>query len=72
MTTGRALIQGNTQCLLCGQNGGLKVKCAVENCYHVVHGQKVDTLFHVTCAKQAGLDVSAEEMGRNEVNFQGR
>lgn len=44
------------KCFLCGQNGGLKMKCDGEHCCTTNDG-KEQTVMHVTCARQAGLEV---------------
>lgn len=56
MTHGRGFILGTTPCQLCGNKGGMKVKCSHPNCRQ--RGQKTKAVFaHVTCAKQAGFEV---------------
>jgi hypothetical protein len=56
MTHGRGFILGTTPCQLCGNKGGMKVKCSHPACRQ--RGQKTKAVFaHVTCAKQAGFEV---------------
>ena len=71
VASGRGLIQSSLQCFLCGQNGGLKVRCSHDGCAYVFDGQKVDTLFHVTCARQAGFEVNAMEGQNGSMTFFG-
>jgi len=48
------------RCILCGLNTGAKVDCATENC--VAPGStKNPCMFHVTCARQAGLEVQPRD-----------
>jgi len=61
LSNGRSLVQRGLRCSLCGQTGGLKLKCAHDDCCYLIDGERVDTLFHVTCARQAGLEVNAVE-----------
>jgi len=70
MNSGRSLINSHTECFLCGNNGGLKVKCSQENCAYIVDGKRTEAVFHVTCARMAGLEVNATEDG-SKLNFFG-
>ena len=72
MTDGKGLVQRGTQCFLCGQKGGLKLKCSnEEGCVYCVDGKMPEAIFHVTCARQAGFEVNAEEIG-NSLKFYGK
>lgn len=72
MTAGKTLIQASLFCFLCGQTGGLKVKCSREGCGYDVDGKRVDCAFHVTCARQAGLEVNAYEEHDGIMKFYGK
>ena len=84
MANGKALVQANTECFLCGQTGGLKVKCAQEGCRLRAGDSKSTPQFHVTCAREAGLEVGYDDEsdavfyvkcyrhGSNEYNLRAR
>ena len=56
MSNGLDHILGGTKCSLCGENGRMKVGCSEEGCR--AWGQKKGAYrFHVTCAREAGLEV---------------
>lgn len=56
MSKGTELIGANVCCSLCGGNGGLKTSCSEEGCR--CWGQRRGAYsFHVTCAREAGLEV---------------
>jgi hypothetical protein len=48
------------KCFLCGQNGGLKMKCDSEHCCTTSDGKEL-TVMHVTCARQAGMEVRLDD-----------
>ena len=60
MSDGRRHVTHQHRCLLCGLKTGAKVKCDEESCI-APGGTKGKPHFHVTCARQAGLDVSIED-----------
>jgi hypothetical protein len=62
---GRGLIQAATPCFLCGNAGGLKVKCSHGGCAYLIGGKRTEATFHVTCAREAGLEVNAVDDGSN-------
>lgn len=68
MATGKRVVQKNISCYLCGLDGGMKVFCAHDECRM---GDGRQTAFHVTCARQAGLEVGVEE-GDEQLNFRGK
>jgi hypothetical protein len=68
---GRGLIQPATPCCLCGNMGGLKVKCSHDGCAYLIGGRRTEVSFHVTCARMAGLEVNAVDDGTN-MTFYGR
>jgi hypothetical protein len=71
MSHGRGFVIPNIKCFLCGNFGGLKIKCDHQGC-RVTDGEKqLPTSFHVTCARQAGLEVSSKEIGR-KTHFYGK
>lgn len=59
MGNGKTLIAANVVCALCGNSGGLKLPCQHDGCQVSCAGEGVRTHFHVTCARQAGLEVNA-------------
>jgi hypothetical protein len=70
LSNGRGgMIKHQYKCFVCGQNGGLKMKCNREDCCTTSDG-KERTVMHVTCARQAGLEVRWDEAG--ELFFYGR
>ena len=59
-SSGRAFVLGSHRCGLCGMKSGLKLKCAAGQCY--AEGAKNKAYhFHVTCARQAGFQVSHDD-----------
>jgi hypothetical protein len=60
---GRGLIHPSSQCFLCGNTGGLKVKCSHDGCAYLIGGKRTEAVFHVTCARLAGLEVNTVDDG---------
>ena len=60
------MINHHRVCVLCGQKSGLKMKCDHEGCYCKVRGAYEKTVMHVTCARQAGLEVRVDDTRLNE------
>jgi hypothetical protein len=58
LRNGKGVIGNQAPCFLCGKVGGLKVFCRHEDCRQS-DGQR--TTFHITCARQAGLEVGVCE-----------
>eukprot|EP00985_Skeletonema_marinoi_P032965 scaffold40107_cov183-Skeletonema_marinoi.AAC.1 len=58
MADGRRHVTHQFRCFLCGKKDGAKVHC-VEECCIAPGGTKIP-YFHVTCARQAGLEVSSD------------
>ena len=72
MGNGREFVNSNTVCHLCGQKGGLKLKCDHPGCHTDPSDPKSSqTYFHVTCARQAGLQVDVEEQSSGGMKFFG-
>lgn len=70
MSDGKSLVQNRVLCVLCGQRGGLKMKCDVEGCaFPSDNGGRDPFTMHVTCARQAGFEVRLDD--KNEVFFYG-
>ena len=59
------MIHHKRQCFLCGQRKGLKMHCD-KNCSCIVNGQREKLVLHVTCARQAGLEVRADDERLND------
>jgi hypothetical protein len=61
MSNGKGFILQTNRCTLCGLRGGHKVKCGAPNCR--ARGEKTKAAhFHVTCARQAGLEVNHSDV----------
>jgi hypothetical protein len=56
MSNGKDFVGYQHRCALCGLHQGAKVACHVEDCFGP-GGVKQNTMYHVTCARQAGLEV---------------
>ena len=69
MSNGKQLILSSIRCYLCGQAGGLKLRCNHDGCNASKKGNE-HAYFHVTCARQAGLEVNTVESGR-KMHFYG-
>jgi len=66
MAHGKGFIDHTHPCFLCGMKWGLKVRCDhAKCCWKNEQGRDVPTAFHVTCARNAGLEVRDTE-GKNE------
>jgi hypothetical protein len=60
MSNGRGHILGKNRCGLCGLKGGIKLRCLDESCRG--RGERRNPwFFHVTCARQAGLEVNHDD-----------
>lgn len=64
--TGTDMIHHKRRCFLCGQKKGLKMQCDTNDCSCKTNGQKEKLVVHVTCARQAGLEVRVDEDRINE------
>eukprot|EP00986_Skeletonema_menzelii_P009435 scaffold4301_cov144-Skeletonema_menzelii.AAC.2 len=58
MADGRRHVTHQSRCFLCGKFEGAKVHCFDESC--ITPGGTKNPYFHVTCARQAGLEVSSD------------
>ena len=58
MSDGRRHVTHQFRCLLCGKSNGAKVHCIEDGC--IAPGGTKMPYFHVTCARQAGLEVSSD------------
>lgn len=68
MSDGIRHVSHQFRCTLCGLYEGAKVDCCFEGCV-APGGRKTPAKFHVTCARQAGLDVQiAEQCGGRRAN----
>jgi hypothetical protein len=57
---GRTFVLPDNRCGLCGVKQGLKAKCKCSACRG--YGEKKSPyMFHVTCARQAGLEVAQDD-----------
>eukprot|EP00581_Thalassiosira_minuscula_P002256 CAMPEP_0183744812 /NCGR_PEP_ID=MMETSP0737-20130205/65920_1 /TAXON_ID=385413 /ORGANISM="Thalassiosira miniscula, Strain CCMP1093" /LENGTH=2099 /DNA_ID=CAMNT_0025980465 /DNA_START=245 /DNA_END=6544 /DNA_ORIENTATION=- len=59
MANGKDHVSHQHRCSLCGLHSGAKVDCCVEGCI-APGGSRQRAKFHVTCARQAGLEVTAD------------
>jgi hypothetical protein len=60
------MINHKTICILCGQNDGLKMKCDRVGCSCIVGEVTLKVVMHVTCARQAGLEVRVDDVRVND------
>ncbi|GAX25359.1 protein Jade-1 [Fistulifera solaris] len=56
MANGKGLILAQSRCFLCGQSDGLKIRCSDDCCSRQRNSEQ--SFYHVTCARQAGLEVN--------------
>lgn len=68
MANGVSHIGGRDRCDLCGRKDKVKLACTMKECYES-GGKLVPYRFHITCARQAGLDVHDDDQDQ-EVPFQ--
>eukprot|EP00579_Thalassiosira_antarctica_P012019 CAMPEP_0201920508 /NCGR_PEP_ID=MMETSP0903-20130614/9110_1 /ASSEMBLY_ACC=CAM_ASM_000552 /TAXON_ID=420261 /ORGANISM="Thalassiosira antarctica, Strain CCMP982" /LENGTH=1700 /DNA_ID=CAMNT_0048457283 /DNA_START=28 /DNA_END=5130 /DNA_ORIENTATION=- len=59
MSNGKDHVSHQFRCTLCGLYTGAKVDCSIEGCV-APGGTRMRAKFHVTCARQAGLEVLAD------------
>jgi len=59
MANGKDHVSRQHRCILCGLHTGCKVDCCVQGCI-APGGTRNPAKFHVTCARQAGFEVSSE------------
>jgi hypothetical protein len=72
MANGKDLILPNKVCSLCGNKGGLKIKCKYDACLSVNSAETGNpAYFHATCARQAGLEASSVDVGEASTTFFG-
>lgn len=65
MSNGKGYVRGSHRCALCGRRGGLKARCADLNCR--ARGERRNAYhFHVTCAREAGLEVNHDDQLESE------
>lgn len=57
MSNGRGFILQKHRCNLCGLRGGHKIKCYTPRCRARCE-KSIAPHFHVSCARQAGLEVN--------------
>jgi hypothetical protein len=68
LSNGKAFVHPTIKCFLCGNAGGLKNRCDHEGCKVKDGDKQVPVSFHVTCARQAGLEVQSEQVGRKTLH----
>ena len=68
LADGRGLVQNRVMCILCGQRGGLKMRCDREGCVLSTETREPTTM-HVTCARQAGFEVRLDD--KDDIYFYG-
>jgi hypothetical protein len=69
LSSGRGFVQDKHRCGLCGLKSGLKTRCAHPSC-RAKGKAKSPYHFHITCARQAGLEVSHSD--NDDVGFYGK
>jgi hypothetical protein len=71
MSDGHSFILGKNKCDLCGASGGMKVQCCEEGCR--AWGEKHQPYhFHVTCAREAGLELKDKQAPDGYLLFETR
>ena len=60
MSNGKDHVSHQYRCTLCGLYNGAKVDCSVTGCV-APGGRRNPCKFHITCARQAGLEVQADD-----------
>lgn len=60
------LIHHKRRCYVCGQQKGLKMHCDISRCTCNIDGQQEKLVVHVTCARQAGLEVRVDDERTNK------
>ena len=60
MANGKDHVNHQHRCTLCGLKNGAKVDCSVVGCV-APGGRRNPCKFHITCARQAGLEVLSED-----------
>jgi len=60
MSNGKDHVSHQFRCILCGSSKGAKVDCSISGCI-APGGRKTPPKFHVTCARQAGLEVLCDD-----------
>jgi hypothetical protein len=70
-TKGKGLVRPKYECFLCGNSAGLTLRCGHKGCCLNVQGKLIEPAFHVTCARQAGLEVGSVEIGEDDHDLYG-
>jgi hypothetical protein len=70
MSNGKGYILGKTRCGLCGLRGGMKAKCYDPTC-RARGERRIPYHFHVTCSRQAGLEVNHNDRHPSDGQFYG-
>jgi hypothetical protein len=60
MSDGKSLVLARIECYICGSTDGLKTKCNKIGCRCSLE-KKSPPSFHISCARQAGLELSSDE-----------
>jgi PHD-zinc-finger like domain len=60
------MIQHKRRCYVCGQKKGLKMHCDKDDCSCNINGELEKLVVHVTCARQAGLEVRVDDERMND------
>ena len=63
---GIGMINHRRRCYVCGQKKGLKMQCDKDDCNCKIDGQVEKLVVHVTCARQAGLEVRVDDERIND------
>ena len=69
MSNGRGYVRASMKCNICGMTTGLKAQCGDSNC-RARGEKKKGYAFHITCARQAGLETLHDE--KREPSFLGK
>lgn len=63
---GTGMINHKRRCFLCGQKNGLKMLCDVAGCCYKMNESDEKLVMHVSCARQAGLEVRVDDERVND------
>jgi len=70
MANGQSHIDSKKACALCGRCDKVKVQCHHPGCVNPRYPKNGPFRFHLTCARQAGFEVSDAETQKKEIVFQ--
>jgi hypothetical protein len=69
MSNGKALVRPGAACLLCGHSSRLLMRCSHPGCSYIINGVRMESAFHLTCARQAGFEVGSTDDGEELIFY---